>query len=107
MAEGLFTGYDQRTRKYDKSSWAFELDEDGFAVKDPTLEHPRCVFQLLKKHFSRYDVDTVVNITGTPRDVFTRICDYYTSTSAVGRAGTWLYAMGTAQHTHGTQNIRA
>ena len=104
---GLFSGWDAAQGRYDKSSWAFELDDEGYAVQDPSLEHPRCVFQLLKKHFSRYDVETVINITGTPRDVYERTCDHFTSTYAPGRSGSWLYAMGTAQHSHGTQNIRS
>jgi formate dehydrogenase-N alpha subunit len=107
LEEGLFTGFDARTKKYDKSSWAFELDAEGFAIKDETLEHPRSVFQLLKKHFSRYDADTVISITGTPRDIYLRVCEIFTSTGGPGRSGTWLYAMGTAQHSHGTQNIRS
>jgi len=105
--DGLFSGYDSATRSYDRSSWAFEMDADGFARKDPKLEHPRCVFQLMKKHYERYDPDTVSSITGTPRETFLEVCDHYTSTFAPDRAGCWLYAMGTTQHTHGTQNVRS
>jgi len=105
-ASGLFSGYDPATRTYDRSSWAFELDEEGHARTDPSLEHPRCVFQQLKKHFARYDAATVCNVTGTDYHVYRRVCDLFTSTYAPDRAGTWLYAMGTAQHTHGAQNIR-
>ena len=65
------------------------------------------MFQLLKQHFSRYDADAVCRITGTPKENYLRVCDLYTSTFAPDRAGTWLYAMGTAQHSHGTQNIRS
>ncbi|MBW2282938.1 MAG: molybdopterin-dependent oxidoreductase, partial [Deltaproteobacteria bacterium] len=93
--DGLFSGYDPATRSYDRSSWAFEMDADGFARKDPKLEHPRCVFQLMKKHYERYDPDTVSSITGTPREIFLEVCDHYTSTFAPDRAGCWLYAMGT------------
>jgi formate dehydrogenase major subunit len=60
----------------------------------------------MRTHFARYDPDAVCNITGTPRDVYLKVCDHYTSTFAPDRAGTWLYAMGTAQSSHGTQNIR-
>jgi len=105
--DGLFSGYDTETRSYDRSSWAFELDEQGYARKDKTLEHPRCVFQMLKKHYSRYDPDTACSITGTPKDVYLKVCDYYTSSFAPDRAGNWLYAMGAAQHSHGTQNVRS
>ena len=104
--DGLFTGYNPASRSYDKSHWAYELDGKGMPVRDMTLQHPRCAFQLLKKHFQRYDVDTVCNITGAPRDVYLQVCRHYTSTWAPDRVGTWLYAMGATQHTHGTQNIR-
>ena len=60
--DGMFSGYDEKTRKYDRSKWAYKLDEEGNPLKDPTLQDPRCVFQLMKKHYDRYDVDTVVGI---------------------------------------------
>jgi len=107
FADGLFAGFDQQARRYDKTRWAYELDEQGHPRTDPTLKHPHCVFQLLKQHFARYDVDTVCRITGTPKEAYVQVCDLYTSTYAPDRAGTWLYAMGTAQHSHGTQNIRS
>ena len=107
FADGLFAGFDPKTRKYDRSKWAYALDGKGEPQRDPTLKHPRSVFQLLKQHFSRYSVDAVCGITGTPRESYLRVCDLYTSTYAPDRAGTWLYAMGTAQHSHGTQNIRS
>jgi len=105
--DGLFSGYDALTSKYDSSFWAYELDENGLPRRDMSMEHPRCVFQLLKKHFARYDIDTVCSITGSPREEYQKVCDIYTSTWAPNRVGTWLYAMGTTQHTHATQNIRS
>ncbi len=105
--DGLFAGYDPKTRSYDKSKWAYELDESGVPKRDMTMQHPRCVFQLLKKHFTRYDLDTVCNITGAPKEVYRKICDIYTSTWAPNRVGVWLYAMGTTQHSHATQNIHS
>ena len=104
---GCFAGYDPQKRSYDQSRWAFALDGQGRPRRDPTLKHPRCVFQLLKQHFSRYTPESVCRITGTPEENYLRVCDLYTSTFAPDRAGTWLYAMGTAQHSHGTQNIRS
>ena len=104
--DGLFTGYDPGKRAYDKSYWAYELDGNGIPKRDMSMQHPRCVFQLLKKHFIRYDMDTVCRITGAPREQYEKICEIYTSTWAPDRVATWLYAMGTTQHTHGTQNIR-
>ena len=107
FSDGLFAGYDPKTRSYDRSKWAFALDGKGQPRRDPTLKNSRCVFQLLKQHFSRYDAESVCRITGTPEENYLKVCDIYTSTFAPDRAGTWLYAMGTAQHSHGTQNIRS
>jgi formate dehydrogenase major subunit len=104
--DGLFSGYDEAKRSYDKSTWQYETGPDGMPLRDMTLQHPRCVFQLMKRHFSRYNVDTVCSITGAPREDYIKICRNYTSTWAPDRVGTWLYAMGTTQHTNGTQNIR-
>ena len=57
-----------KTRTMIKQNGHWKTDEDGKVIKDPTLEDPRCVFQLMKKHYARYDVDTVVGITGTPKE---------------------------------------
>jgi formate dehydrogenase major subunit len=105
--DGLFSGYDAATRKYDKSKWAFKKDADGIPLKDRTLQDPRCVFQLLKQHFSRYDTDTVSSITGTPKEDLKIIYETYAATGIKGKAGTIMYAMGWTQHTVGVQNIRA
>ncbi len=72
-----------------------------------TLQNPNCVFQLIKKHYSRYDPDMVSKITGTTKDVFLKVCELYASTGEPGKSGTILYAMGQTQHTVGTQNVRA
>jgi len=50
---GVFSGYDPEKRKYDKATWKYQVDENGVIKKDPTLKDPNCVFQLLKKHFSK------------------------------------------------------
>lgn len=105
--DGLFSGYDEATRKYDKTKWAFETDEEGNPKKDKTLTHPRSVFQLMRKHFSRYDVDSVIAVTGTPKEDYLKVCETFCSTSKIGKSGTIMYAMGTTQHTVGTQNVRA
>ncbi len=104
--DGLFSGYDPGKRAYDKTNWAYDLDGTGNSKRDLTLQHPRCVYQLMKKHFERYDIDTVCKITGSPRETYAKVCRTFTSTWAPNRVATWLYAMGTTQHTHGTQNIR-
>ena len=103
---GVFSGYDPETRKYDKSTWTFQKDENGIIKKDPSLNHPLCVFQQLKKHFLRYDVNIVSKITGTPVDYLLKVYKSYASSGKAGKAGTIMYAMGWTQHTVGTQNIR-
>jgi formate dehydrogenase major subunit len=104
---GLFSGYDEKTRKYDKKTWSLQMDENGIPKKDPPLKDPNCVFQLLKKHYSRYTLDKVSSITGTPKEKLVEVYKLYASTGRPDRAGTELYAMGWTQHTVGTQNIRA
>ena len=105
--DGLFSGYNLETKKYDKAKWAFQKDDKGLPVKDPSLENPNCVFQLLKKHFDRYTPEKVVSITGTPMDKLIEVYELYGSTGKPDRVGTECYAMGWTQHTVGTQNIRA
>ncbi|EMZ38062.1 formate dehydrogenase-O major subunit [Escherichia coli SWW33] len=104
--DGLFTGYDAEKRKYDKSTWTYELDENGFAKRDTTLQHPRCVWNLLKQHVSRYTPDVVENICGTPKDAFLKVCEYIAETSAHDKTASFLYALGWTQHSVGAQNIR-
>ncbi len=105
--DGLFSGYNPGERAYDKSTWAVEKDADGIPVSDMTLKDPRCVFQILKKHYSRYTFQKVSEITGTPIEDLKNIYDMYGSTGSKDKAGTVLYAMGWTQHTVGVQNIRA
>jgi len=104
--DGLFSGYDAKARKYDKSKWGFVKDEKGIPKKDRSLQDPRCVFQLIKKHYSRYDLDTVSAITGTPKEDLQSVYEMYATTGQKGKAGTIMYAMGWTQHTVGVQNIR-
>lgn len=105
--DGLFSGYDPEKRAYDKATWAYQTDPDGVAVKDPSLQSPQCVLQLLKKHFSRYDLETVSGITGTPVPDLEKVYELYASTGKADRVATSMYAMGWTQHTVGVQNIRA
>ena len=104
---GVFSGLDEGNRKYDKSTWQYQLDESGIPKRDKTLKDPNCAFQLLKKHFARYTADKVCSITGTSKDTYLEICKTYAATGKAGKAGTIMYAMGTTQHTYGTQNIRS
>jgi formate dehydrogenase major subunit len=104
--DGLFTGYVSEQRRYDKKTWVYQLDENGLPKKDNTLQDPNCVFQLLKKHLSRYTLDLVSKITGTPKELIIEVAKTYGATGAKDKSGVIMYAMGTTQHTVGTQNIR-
>jgi formate dehydrogenase major subunit len=105
--DGLFSGYHEDTHSYDKSSWSYELDEQGFAKADDTWQNPRCVINLLKQHVSRYTPEVVSSICGTPQDKYLHICEMIASTAAPDRAMTSLFALGWTQHSVGAQNIRA
>jgi formate dehydrogenase major subunit len=104
--DGLFSGFDPKAKKYDKSQWAFEKDENGVPKRDLTLKDPRCVFQLMKKHYSRYTLKTASSITGTPEADLKKVWETYAKTGASDKTGTIMYAMGWTQHTVGVQNIR-
>ncbi len=104
--DGVFAGYDSKTRSYDKSKWAFAMDKDGNPQKDPTLKHPRCVYQLLKKHYERYSMDKVSSMSGMSEEELTTLYETFAATGKPDKAGTIMYAMGWTQHTVGVQNIR-
>ncbi len=105
--DGVFSGYDPKKRNYNKKAWAFVTDSKGEVKKDPEMKDPMCVLQLLKKHFSRYTLDKVSAISGTPKDKLLEVYKAYASTGKPNRTGTIMYAMGWTQHTVGVQNIRA
>ena len=76
---------------------------------DTSLEHPRCVYQLLKKQYSRYTPEMVESITGIPKEQFVKAADLFTSVRKDGdtkKVATIIYAVGWTQHTFGTQIIR-
>ena len=104
--DGLFSGYNKKTKSYDKSSWAFDKDKEGIPERDHSLKNSRCVFQQLKKHFSRYNLKKVSSITGTPTADLEKVYKTYAASGKKGKAATIMYAMGWTQHTVGVQNIR-
>jgi len=103
---GFFTGYNEGSRSYNKASWGYQMGPDGFVKTDDTLQDPQCVFQLMKKHFSRYTPEMVSKITGTPKDQFLKVAEMLGETSAPNKVMTILYALGWTQHSVGSQNIR-
>ena len=73
---------------------------------DPTLQHPRCVFQVLKRHFARYTPEIVEQVSGVPPDQFARVCRLVTENSGRDRTTAFVYSLGWTQHTVGAQTIR-
>lgn len=127
--DGLFSGWSSEDAEYDPSSWAYDHGEDGppgrsrphpsamvhegtstarhdGALTDPTLQHPRSVFQVLKRHFARYTPELVERTCGIPQDVFARIADELVANSGPDRTGYVCYAVGWTMHLHGAQLIR-
>jgi formate dehydrogenase major subunit len=104
--DGIFSGYDAEKHRYDPSSWGYELDAKGYAKVDETLQHPRCVLQIMKQHYSRYTPEMVSKICGTPKDAFLKVCEFIGSTAGPKRAMTIMYALGWTQHSTGTEMIR-
>jgi formate dehydrogenase major subunit len=105
--DGLFTGYDEAKRDYNRSTWEYELGSDGFVVVDDTLQNPRCVWNLLKQHVSIYTPEMVSRICGTPKDKFLKVAQMISECSSPTKTMTSMYALGWTQHSKGSQNIRA
>ena len=78
----------------------------GYAERDPSLQHPRCVFQLLRSHYERYTPEMVEEVCGIPRDQFLEIADEFGATGTPDKAGNIVYAVGLTHHTSGVQMIR-
>jgi formate dehydrogenase major subunit len=78
----------------------------GFAKRDMSLQHPRSVFQLLKRHFSRYTPEMVAEVTGIPEEKFLEIARIFGATGTADKAGNVVYAVGLTHHTTGVQIIR-
>jgi formate dehydrogenase major subunit len=76
-------------------------------IRDPSLEHPRCVFQILKRHFARYTPELVERVCGTPPERFREVCEAWTANSDRDHTTALVYSVGWTQHSVGTQYIRA
>ena len=104
--DGLFVGYDEQKRDYNRSEWDYKMGPDGYASVDETLQDPRCVWNLLKEHVATYTPELVERICGTPKDKFLKVAQMISETSARDKAMTSMYALGWTQHSKGSQNIR-
>ncbi len=100
---------------YDPETWQFETEEvprfDGEGTvripkRDETLQHPRCVINVLRRHFARYTPEMVEDVCGTPRESFEQIAHLLADNSTRERTTAFAYAVGWTQHTVGVQYIR-
>ncbi|GBG37696.1 formate dehydrogenase subunit alpha [Mycobacterium montefiorense] len=115
---GLFSGFDPETGQYDPSSWAYQevgTESDGGAgpasahaavLRDDTLQHPRTVFQILKRHYARYTPEMVKNLCGISLEDFDYLARSIVENSGRERTTCFAYAVGWTQHTLGAQFIR-
>jgi len=106
-ATGFFSGWNEQQRAYDKESWLYQGDGLSFPDRDPTLQHPRCVFQMLRHHFSRYTPEMVEKICGISPKLFRRVADALVSASGPDKTAAICYAVGWTQQSKGVQIIRS
>ncbi len=78
----------------------------GKPERDETLQHPRCVYQILKRHFARYTPEMVERVCGISPEQFDQVAKALTENSGRERTSAFCYAVGWTQHTVGVQNIR-
>ena len=131
---GLFSGWDPETKRYSDETWGYDYDQvakwdtsetGAYAwvnkpgtpkFKTPDLEvlkrdlsltDPRCVINVMKRHYARYTPELVAKVTGMDPEVMMKIWQVYASTGRPDRSGSILYALGQTQHTYGSQNCRA
>ena len=131
--DGFFSGWDAEKKEYDPATWLYATepnektepsgphpaakghakDRGGEAgdthqyKSDPTLQSPRCVFQVLKRHFSRYTPEMVEKYAGVPKAAFLETCKTFAEASGRDRTACVCYAVGWTQHSVGVQIIRA
>ena len=70
------------------------------------MQHPRCVFQVLKRHYARYTPELVQDVCGVSPEQLLDVCEAVTSNSGRERTTTWVYSVGWTHHTVGVQYIR-
>lgn len=131
QGDGVFSGWNADKRAYTYESWQYEghsvpsslaehsvnttelfgektkrLDK-GPAPQDKTLQHPNCVYQIMKRHYARYTPDMVERVTGCPIETFLKVVDALAKNSGRGRTSAFCYAVAWTHHTTGVQIIRA
>ena len=105
-ADGYFSGWNEEKRAYEGDSWLYKGGDLSLPQRDLTLQHPRCVFQKLKRHFSRYTPEMVEKICGIPPELFHKVAHALAAASGPDRTAAICYAVGWTQHSKGVQIIR-
>ncbi len=103
---GFFSGWDESKRAYEPKSWQYEGEDVGRPHRDLTLQHPRCVFQILRRHFARYTPEKVAEMTGCTIEKFLEVAETFTAASGREKTAAICYAVGWTQHSVGVQIIR-
>lgn len=125
--EGVFSGLDAEARRYDPASWTYQREtkpetipagqEQTYSevlvtmlpakpLKDPTLQDPRTVFQIVNRHYARYTPELVERVCGCPKERFVQVAETLLENSGRERTSAIVYAVGWTQHTVGVQFIR-
>ncbi|GAB2539242.1 molybdopterin-dependent oxidoreductase [Brachybacterium huguangmaarense] len=108
--DGVFSGFDPETGQYDMKTWAYEGSEEdlnrGLPQRDETLQHPRCVYQILKRHYARYTPEMVEEYCGIERADFDYLVEQIVRNSGRERTTVFAYALGWTQQQGGSQMIR-
>ena len=105
--DGYFSGWNEEKRAYEGDSWAYKGGDLSRPQRDLTLQDPQCVFQKLKRHFSRYTPEMVEKICGISPDIFHKVAHMLAAASGPERTAAVCYAVGWTQHSKGVQIIRA
>ena len=123
---GTFSGLSADGKSYDLTSWAYQRNPaptpqttsvgpftdlllqrvPGRPKTDPTLQDPQTVFQILKRHYSRYTPDMIEKVTGCPQATFKQVAETLLQNSGRDKTSNITYAVGWTQHTVGVQIIR-
>ncbi|ATG55429.1 formate dehydrogenase [Brachybacterium ginsengisoli] len=108
--DGLFSGFDEESSTYDNSRWAYAGDPEdvarGLPERDETLQHPRTVFQILRRHYARYTPQMVQDTCGISPEDFEHLATAIAENSGRERTTVFAYALGWTQHQGGAQMIR-
>lgn len=104
--DGYFSGWDAEKRAYLPESWLYQGDGLSYPERDLTLQNPNCVFQKLKRHFSRYTPEMVQQVCGISPELFHKVAGKLTAASGPDKTAAICYAVGWTQHSKGVQMIR-